>query len=130
MRLISIIFVFLFSLSVYSDEIPCWMNPDTVPETTQLAVLKTYLLPINLDAPRKDLEARIKHQDYRFIAIGGFGHGYPGLSDKEMLCKYGSRYIMGTSDALKGREHSRLSHAFSRYAKEYNMALEKKLSAK
>ncbi|MBB5211505.1 hypothetical protein [Microbulbifer hydrolyticus] len=129
MRLLSIIFVFLFSTSVYSDEIPCWMNPDTVPETTQLAVLKTYLLPINLDSPGKDLEARVKHQDYRFITIGGFGIGYPGLSNKEFLCKYGSRYIMGTSDALESKEHSRLTHEFSRYAKEYNMALERKLSA-
>ncbi|MBB5210262.1 hypothetical protein [Microbulbifer hydrolyticus] len=129
MRLLSIIFFFLLSSSAYSNEIPCWMNPDTVPETTQLALLKTYLLPINLNSPRKDVEARIKHKDYRFIAIGGFGIGYPGLSNKELLCKYGSRYIMGTSDALESKEHGKLSHEFNSYAKEYNMALERKLSA-
>ena len=91
-----------------AEDVPCWMNPDTIPETTQVAVLKTHLLPINLHSPENDLEARITHKDFRFIAIGGFGLEFPGLKNKELLCTHGFRFITGTSDALEGKEHGKL----------------------
>lgn len=130
MRALSIFLFLVFGFSALAEDVPCWMNPDTIPETEQVAILKTYLLPINLEAPEEDLKARIKHHDNRFIAIGGFRVTYPGLTDKELLCKYGFRYIIGTSDALESREHRDLIQAFSRYAAKYNKALEGILGGK
>lgn len=113
-----------------AEEIPCWLNPDTMPETKQVAVLKTHLLPINLEAPKEDLKARIAHQDFRFIAIGAFGITYPGLKNKELLCIHFFRYITGTSDALESKEHGELMQAFKNYAIKYNSALEANLNGK
>lgn len=125
--LVGLFLVFLSSL-VLADDRPCWHDPDLNPDTTQTAILKTYLLPIRLESPREDLELRIEHDDYRFIAIGGFGMEFPGLRNKELLCQHGFRYISGTSDALESREHGELIQAFSEYAEQYNSLLEERVS--
>ncbi|WP_299263139.1 hypothetical protein [uncultured Psychrosphaera sp.] len=124
MRVLSVILFFSISFLAKAENVPCWMNPDTIPEITQVAVLKTHLLPINLDAPENDLKVRISHKDFRFIAIGGFGVEYPGLKNKELLCTHGFRFITGTSDGLESKEHGELTHAFKVYAKKYNMKME------
>jgi len=130
MRVLNVILFLSLSLPATAENVPCWMNPDTVPETTQVAILKTYLLPINLETPESDLTARISHEDFRFIAIGGFGVEYPGLKNKELLCIYGFRYIIGTSDALESKEHRNLIQAFKNYAMRYNVKLESILDGK
>ena len=108
-----------------AEGMPCWMNHDTVPtKLTQVAILKTLLLPIDLDNPEQDLKARVSHNDYRFLAVGGFGIEYPGLKNKTLLCTYGYRFIVGTSDAVESDEHNELSGKFSFYAEQYNVLLE------
>src|SRR5690606_32515014 len=133
-RMIKVILV-TFALSVSSsmvlaEEVPCWADHDAIPETSQVSVLKTHLLPIRLESPQSDLDLRLEHQDYRFIAIGAFGVTYPGLKDKELLCVHGYRYITGTSDAIESKEHSQLVQAFTAYAVKYNTLLEARLSGK
>ncbi|TMP23090.1 hypothetical protein CWB99_23545 [Pseudoalteromonas rubra] len=130
MRVLIVILFLSLSSTAVAETIPCWKNPDTIPETKQIAVLKTHLLPINLETPEQDLKERVSHEDYRFIAIGSFGIDYPGLNNKELLCTYGFRYITGTSDALESKEHGSLIQAFKGYAVKYNTKLEGMLSGK
>ncbi len=130
MRVLSVILFLSISLFAKAGDVPCWMNPDTIPETTQVAVLKTHLLLINLDAPESDLDARISHKDFRFIAIGGFGMEFPGLKNKELLCTYGFRFITGTSDALESKEHGELMGSFRLYAQKYNIKMESLVGGK
>jgi|SRR6056297_519124 len=106
--------------------LPCWLDPDreVSPSTTQLAVLRSYLLPIDLEAPARDLQARIQHGDLRFLGIGGLGMGFPGLENRELICEHGFRYIQGTTDGLDSPEHGRLVGRFEQYATEYNSLLE------
>lgn len=125
-----LIVAYLISLSGLSfasqpeTDIPCWMSGDySQMITSQEAMLKTYLLPINLDAPEVDAKVRIRHGDYRLIGIGGLGIRYPGLDKKsqgDVLCRLGGRYIQGTSDALEGKSHAMLIANFLQYAESYN----------
>ena len=130
MRLLSVILFFSISLMARAEDVPCWMNPDVIPETTQVAVLKTHLFPINLNTPENDLAARITHKDFRFIAIGGFGMEFPGLKNKELLCTHGFRFIAGTSDVLESKEHGELMGAFRLYAQKYNIKMESLVGGK
>ena len=112
-----------------AEGMPCWMDHDTIPtKLTQVAILKTLLLPIDLDNPEQDLNARTNHNDFRFLAVGGFGIEYPGLRNKSLLCTYGYRFIVGTSDAVESTEHNELSGKFARYAEQYNVLLESQLT--
>lgn len=112
-----------------AEGMPCWMNHETVPtKLTQVAILKTLVLPIDLDNPEQDLIARISHNDFRFLAVGGLGIEYPGLKNKTLLCTYGYRFVVGTSDAVESAEHNELSGKFSLYAEQYNVLLEALLS--
>jgi hypothetical protein len=112
-----------------AEGMPCWMNHDTIPtKLTQVAILKTLLLPIDLGNPEQDLNDRISHNDFRFLAIGGFSIEYPGLSNKSLLCTYGFRFIVGTSDAIESPEHNELSGKFLHYAEQYNVLLESLLN--
>jgi hypothetical protein len=124
------IVAYLISLSGLScasqpeTDMPCWMSGDySQMITSQEAMLKTYLLPINLDAPEVDAKVRIRHGDYRLIGIGGLGIRYPGLDKKSqgnVLCRLGGRYIQGTSDAQEGESHAMLNTKFLEYAESYN----------
>ena len=127
-KVLAIFLVSAFSISAAAENVPCQNHPETSPKTTQLGVLKTQLLPINLEFAQEDLVARLAHHDYRFIAIGGFGITYPGLENRELLCAHGFRFIHGTSDGLDSREHNQLVQAFTRYATTYNKLLEARLS--
>ena len=113
-----------------SADLPCWRDPnlEVSPSTSQLAVLRSYLLPIDLDQPAQDLQVRIQHGDLRFLGIGGFVLGFPGLENRELICEHGFRYIQGTTDGLDSPEHGRLVHQFEQYATEYNSLLEAHVS--
>jgi hypothetical protein len=94
--------------------------------TSEEAILKTYMLPINLEDPKGDFDKRIAHCDYRFISVNGLYLQYPGLKlskDKELLDKVGHRSIEGTSDALENEEHADLVIKFGEYAESYNKCM-------
>lgn len=129
LRIVAVILALSSNSLALADHPLCWDSQETTPETTQVAILKTHLLPIRLESPQSDLALRLEHKDFRFIAIGAFKMTYPGLSDRELLCVYGFRYITGTSDALESKEHSQLIQAFTNYAKKYNTLLEAELSS-
>lgn len=106
------------------DHVPCWISGDAPNViTTQLSILKSYLLPINLDDPEGDARKRLENKDYRILAIGGLGIVFPGLdTSKEggILCTLGWRFIYGTTDAYENEEHINLIGSFTKYAKAYN----------
>ena len=120
MKSLILIILLVVSVRIVADEKPCWMDPDFVSPTKQLALLRTLLLPIRLDKPEEDAYLRMKHGDYRLIGIGELGITYPGLENMELLCKVGGRYIEGTSDMVEGEEHANLMRKFRKYAEEYN----------
>lgn len=106
------------------EKVPCWVSGDSSKViTSQEAILKTYLLPIDLSDPQGDAKKRITHGDYRLVGIGGVGLKYPALDKSEnrnILCKFGGRYIQGTSDAHESKNHAQLMSRFTAYAKAYN----------
>ena len=118
--------IFSFSNSFASssnNKIPCWVSgdaPDVI--TSQLSILKSYLLPINLDDPEGDAKKRIHNKDYRLLGIGGLGVEFPSVdsSEKEILCTLGWRYIQGTSDVHESKEHIELIKKFKKYSEIYN----------
>ena len=107
-----------------NKELPCWITDDySKMVTTQEAILNSYLYPIDLDNPVVDAQKKIKNGDYRLIGIGGFGINYPGIDMRKegfILCKLGSRYLKGTSDAKEGDSHMKLIQRFNKYAEIYN----------
>lgn len=106
------------------ERIPCWVSGDNSEViTSQEAILKTYLLPVDLNDPQGDAKKRIIHGDYRLVGIGGFGLEYPALeksTDGDILCKFGGRYMQGTSDVYESESHAQLTSRFVGYAKSYN----------
>ncbi len=117
-----------FSCSSYAqNDLPCWVTgeyPNLL--TKQEAMLKSYLLPMDLNDPIADAEVRIKNGDYRLIGVGGLGVSYLGLnmpSDSEMLCELGGRYLQGTGDVHESKSHDNLMKRFAEYAKQYNMKI-------
>ena len=106
------------------SKMPCWITGDySEMITTQEAILKSYLYPMNLKDPVADAKLRINNGDYRLIGIGGIGISYPGIDlrhDGDILCKLGGRYLQGTSDAHESKSHSQLIQKFSEYAGKYN----------
>ena len=119
-------FCILSASFVFSEEdkFPCWISGDSSKEiTSQEAILKTYLLPIDLSDPEGDAKKRITHGDYRLVGVGGVGLRYPALDKSEdgnILCIFGGRYIRGTSDAHESKNHVQLMSKFTAYAKVYN----------
>ena len=98
--------------------------------TTDLAILKTNLFPVNLRNPEEDLKIRIKHGDYRFLSMNGLIVTYHGLNfpeDKLLLCLAGEKNIEGTSDALDGEEHADLVIKFTEYTAIYNSKMKQYL---
>ena len=129
---ISLMFIAGCSVIISQDELlnraePCWISGDDWGlKTTQKAMLKTYLLAINLDDPKGDAKLRLEHNDYRFLGIGALGISYPSIDksdDINALCEYGGRYIDGTSDVYEGPEHQALSIKVLKYAQSYNQYL-------
>jgi hypothetical protein len=126
MKLLPIVTLISANAFAQSGEIPCWLDPDLEiqPSTSQIAVLQTYLLPIDLDSPDKKLKDRIKHGDFRFIGIRGFTMYVPGLENQDLVCEHGVRIISGTSDAFESVQHLELVSEFTEYAAQYNALLE------
>ena len=106
---------------------PCWVSGDSSKViTSQEAMLKTYLLPINLIDPKGDAEKRLNHGDYRLIGVAGLGLEYPPLNlsrEGHILCEFGGRYIQGTSDVYESEAHADLASKFAEYAKSYNAVI-------
>ncbi|RLA47786.1 MAG: hypothetical protein DRR42_17340 [Gammaproteobacteria bacterium] len=116
-------FVFIMTSQAWSEEM-CSSY------TSDFAILKTNLYPINLEDPIGDLQIRVIHGDYRFLSLNEFGVIYPGLNfpdDKTLLCLAGERNIEGTSDALDGDEHADLVIEFGTYVTKYNTLMKKHL---
>ena len=116
----------LISLSAVAEDKPCWNDPDYEGEykTSLEGVLRSYLLPMNLDEPSSDADVRFKSKDYRFLQIGSFQMELPGLGDRELICTYGFRYVKGTSDGLEGKEHAVPITKFRQYVKAYNIHMQ------
>jgi hypothetical protein len=93
--------------------------------TSNTAILRTELSVLNLDYPEKDLDRNLSYKDYRCIAICGFICYHPGAAptDVDVCRRFGSRTIIGTSDAIEGDEHGKLIAIASKYATEYNTRL-------
>lgn len=109
------------------EKTPCWVSGDSSRIiTSQEAMLKTYLLAINLDDPKGDAKKRLSHGDYRLIGVGGIGLEYPSLDlskEGHILCEFGGRYIQGTSDVYESEAHAHLSSKFAEYARSYNIVV-------
>jgi len=116
-ELILFLFGFVFLVNNSLGEQVCHSG------VSDLAILKTSMLGINLNDPEGDLKKRIAHEDYRFIGLYGLGPEYPALKfpeDKPLLCFYGYKMIEGTSDALEGAKHIELVIKVGKYADIYN----------
>ena len=119
------------------DKPPCWADDDywmnegmRYPITSKAGMLKTFLLPINLDTPEADAIIRHAHADFRFLAVGGFTVMVPEVdrfAEDELICKYGTRFIDGTSDAIERGEHERLMAEFVEYSRKYNLEMRRLL---
>lgn len=120
MKSLPLIILLVVSVKIVADEKSCWLDPDLVSPTKQLALLRTLQLPIRLDKPEEDARLRMKHGDFRLLGIGELGIIYPGLENMDLLCKVGGRYIEGTSDVIEGEEHAKLMQKFREYAEKYN----------
>jgi hypothetical protein len=126
-KIVCFSFFMLSAYFAFSEEgkVPCWVSGDSSKViTSQEAILKTYLLPIDLSDPQGDAKKRITHGDYRLVGIGGVGLKYPALDksdeNRNILCKFGGRYIRGTRDAHESENHTQLMSRFTAYAKAYN----------
>lgn len=118
----------------YSDS-GCLRNPLDLEDndissqmTSKEAILKSYLLPTDIDNPISDAKQRILHGDYRFIGLGTNprDNTYPALDKSEYayyLCKYGKRYIQGADQYYDNEAHAELIKKFWQYAQEYNQYL-------
>ena len=74
--------------------------------------------------PQTDLRAALKRRDTRFFAVFGYAADTPGVPwDSPELRRHGMKYIHGTSDAVRGREHGRLNSKAKEYAGRYNRLL-------
>jgi hypothetical protein len=104
----------------------CFTNEKHIaPITSNTAILTTELSALNLDSPQKDLDRNLNYRDYRCIAVCGFICYHPGVAptDVDVCRRFGSRTIIGTSDAIEGDEHGKLIATASKYASEYNTRL-------
>ncbi len=120
MKIFALSVSLVFSQSA-AAEIPCWSDPDTVPEQySPEANLRSFLLPINLGDPVGDAELRIAHGDFRLLAVGRLGLIFPGVENREVSCRLGFRYIDGTSDAFESSAHAKLQEDVESYANAYN----------
>lgn len=98
----------------------------------QKAELKSFILPINLNDPRGDAEARINHGDMRFLAIREIAIQVPGLprGGDQFLCRYGIRIVDGITDVGGDEEYNQLVAKVKNYVAEYNRAVFEILSQK
>ena len=120
------IFIACFFFTINS----VWGEQVCQSKTTDLAILKTTIMAINLNDPSGDLKQRLANKDYRFLGLYGLGPEYPALKfpeDKELLCSYGEKMLEGTSDSLESEEHAELVIILSKYANSYNTLLKEYL---
>ena len=75
--------------------------------------------------PSRDLHAALQRDDRRFIGVYGLAAYTPGVPEKAgaLVKKCGVRYLKGTSDAYKSREHRLANERASEYARKYNEML-------
>ena len=98
-------------------------KPDMKIETTNEGMLRSFLMPIELDNPEIDAQKRAHNKDFRFLATGSYsGLRYPGLNENQLyvICRIGYRTIDGLTDAYNSKEHLLLAKKVRKYATIYN----------
>ncbi len=94
--------------------------------TSQESILRTYLLPTNLDDPKGDAYLRIDQGDYRLLGVAGFTIEFPTIDkveDDQIICELGTRVIDGTSDVFESLKTADLMARYREYARVYNQTL-------
>ena len=87
------------------------------------AMLRSELLPINLNTPEIDAKIRYKMGDYRLLGYGLYsGIHVPGvdLLGGNKICEYGVRTFSGMTDAYESYDHKILVKALRSYIEKYN----------
>lgn len=117
---------FLLSVCLASTAIALDCSNSEDVNTSVYGMLKTELLPINLDNPETDAILRINMKDYRFLGYHNFsGLQVPevGGTNNAVLCRFGLKVFSGISDSYESKEHRILSEKMKTYANKYNLYL-------
>ena len=71
-----------------------------------------YLQWVEKADPLADAKKAVDRREFTLLGINGYTWTIPGIDESkkfELRKKYGLRIIEGTSDAIQGEEHSRLT---------------------
>jgi hypothetical protein len=95
--------------------------------TSQLSMLKTWQMEINLKKPKQDAVKRLKVGDFRLLAMATNPYypipkGYLKAIDEKTVCLLGERFIEGLGSVELG-EWAALADKFFDYAAIYNMTI-------
>jgi hypothetical protein len=99
--------------------------------TSQVCELTDTLASLNLANPIADLERNLVHGDHRFIGINGYACFAPGAEKAEepFSPKFGRHCLAGTSDAIEDDAHLALIAKATKYARDYNSELLRRIRA-
>lgn len=124
--LCSLVFASSFSFSDKKAN-PCWVSfwvkDGYEPITSELAMLKSNTLALDLSDVDKSVENHINIKDFRLLAVDGVdGPVFPGLQDidKSKICKYGARFIDGAFGSTHGEEYLSFKKKFVIFSSKYN----------
>jgi hypothetical protein len=101
------------------------------PCTSQVCELTETLASLNLANPIADLERNLELGDRRFIAINGYACFAPGAEKAEQPWspRFGKHCLAGTSDDVEGEAHLALIAKATKYARDYNAELLRRIRA-
>ena len=101
-------------------------------EKSNTAILRATLETLNIENQEMDVNKNIGNGDLRFICVCGFACYTPGVEQNALALKkqYGTKCLEGTGDVIESHEHGALIAIATKYAKQYNMILLKKLKLK
>ncbi len=96
--------------------------------TSNLSVLKTWQMEINLKKPKQDAIKRLKIGDFRLLAMATNPYyplpkGYSKALDEKTVCLLGERFIEGLGDSLELGEWAAIADKFFAYAAIYNVTI-------
>ena len=93
--------------------------------------LRITLQSLDLQRPAQDLDAALMAGDSRFVCVYGITADAPGVEslDRPVLQRQGMKCLEGTSDAIESPEHNELIRRASRYARDYNVELLRRINA-
>ncbi|MCW8090211.1 hypothetical protein [Alteromonas sp. ASW11-130] len=110
-----------FSFSVAANDFDCSAEEEFL--TTTEGMLRSLLLPIDLEHPIDDAKKRINLNDFRLWVYGDItGMVTPAKFEfkQNLVCKIGTRPMFGVTDSFYNKEHAELAELAKHYAMQYN----------